>query len=641
MSTKVFTVDKFLGLNESPNGSTGLKLGEASRAENFYVTDDRKIKTRPGIVRWKHGLYRIYGAKQMLDFVWSGYIEDKECVVAVAAGEEISRVYLLADEHMSYIPAPGKITHLFQHKDKLYTVWKIADSDAVLIYHLYITEDGGLDMTIIEPYIPLAIAGASPQGGGTSMEPLNILTDKFRVQFTSADGAKDYVLPPTVSKVVSVHIAGHRYAPEHIGGTFDAESHTFTLGTNPADGVEVIFVCTTSDADLLSARKRFMSMPKLEYFNGATDNRIFFYGDSSNVCYYSGIPAFGDCSGYDSVEDGISGINDGTRSVPGLYIPAGNEIAVDFSASPITALVRDYSRLLVYKPDGVGAITYGPMTLANGSVIAGFYLHTVSREFGNDAMGQVVTVNNCPWSFTHNSIYEWRITSASYKDERYAKCISQKIAQTLATADSAKFIACDDNKSKTFYLFLNDDLGTVLVNRYDLDAWTIYRSHLTTNVTQAFVHGGRLMFVKDREIFVLDSSSTFDDPLDDKDERVPIPCAWESGYMAFGADYIRKYSSTLWISMLPEPSSKMDITVKTDRRDEYMVKSAGRPLLDFSAVDFSNFSFLISRAPKIQRIKLKVKKFVYYKLIFKVNAPGARATILGYDQEVRYASHVK
>ena len=111
--------------------------------------------------------------------------------------------------------------------------------------------------------------------------------------------------------------------------------------------------------------------------------------------------------------------------------------------------------------------------------------------------------------------------------------------------------------------------------------------------------------------------------------------------MSFGADYLRKYSSTLWVSMLPEPSSKMEITVKTDRRDEYMVKYAGRPLLDFSAVDFSNFSFLISRAPKIQRVKLKVKKFVYYKLIFRVNTPGARATVLGYDQEVRYASSVK
>ena len=85
----------------------------------------------------------------------------------------------------------------------------------------------------------------------------------------------------------------------------------------------------------------------------------------------------------------------------------------------------------------------------------------------------------------------------------------------------------------------------------------------------------------------------------------------------------------------------MDITVKTDRRDEYLTKTAGLPLFSFSDIDFANFSFLTSRAPKIQRVKLKVKKFVYYKLIFTVNHPGARATVLGYDQGVRYASAVK
>jgi hypothetical protein len=36
-----------------------------------------------------------------------------------------------------------------------------------------------------------------------------------------------------------------------------------------------------------------------------------------------------------------------------------------------------------------------------------------------------------------------------------------------------------------------------------------------------------------------------------------------------------------------------------------------------------------------------VKKFVYYKLIFKATKPGAKVTVLGYDQEVRHASMAK
>ena len=37
--TKLFTVDKFLGINKSGDGETELKMGEASRMENFMISD--------------------------------------------------------------------------------------------------------------------------------------------------------------------------------------------------------------------------------------------------------------------------------------------------------------------------------------------------------------------------------------------------------------------------------------------------------------------------------------------------------------------------------------------------------------------------------------------------------------------------
>ena len=35
--TKMFTVDRFLGLNESADGNTELKMGQASRMVNWVV----------------------------------------------------------------------------------------------------------------------------------------------------------------------------------------------------------------------------------------------------------------------------------------------------------------------------------------------------------------------------------------------------------------------------------------------------------------------------------------------------------------------------------------------------------------------------------------------------------------------------
>ncbi len=46
---KVFSVGRWLGVNENPDGITGLKAGEASEMRNFRVTRDGLLKVRPGM----------------------------------------------------------------------------------------------------------------------------------------------------------------------------------------------------------------------------------------------------------------------------------------------------------------------------------------------------------------------------------------------------------------------------------------------------------------------------------------------------------------------------------------------------------------------------------------------------------------
>lgn len=45
----VYTIPKWLGLNEHPDGDTRLKLGEASVMENWRITRDGNLKRRPGL----------------------------------------------------------------------------------------------------------------------------------------------------------------------------------------------------------------------------------------------------------------------------------------------------------------------------------------------------------------------------------------------------------------------------------------------------------------------------------------------------------------------------------------------------------------------------------------------------------------
>lgn len=611
---KIITVDKFFGLNESADGTTELKPGEASKIVNFYITDEYNMKSRPGIVA-----YPIQQPDD-IEFKTAFPVYERDKLWLCCHNSDQSREYLdfnadgnvVAFELEGYVrqvlAAEGQVTSLFTD------MWDKngpKDTDTVWVKCMYFDIANNQTQTV-PPYEPLVMSGSAPSGGGAPLEKLNILTPRFRVGFAGDGTSKDYVLPGNVDSILFVSVDDRTTTISDIG-TWDADTHTFTFKTAPEAQTEVVFRCVTHDPDLKQAMLRFLRMNRHEYFNGATDTRIFFYGDGTNITYYTGVPAFGD----------------------GLYVPAGNELAVDFSDSGITGMIRHYSRLLVFKPDGVEAITYEPMTLADGSVIPAFYLHPVSRAFGNDAMGQVCLVNNSPRTFTGRSIYEWRVSSSSYRDERYAKDISQKVASTIASADTRRIVAFDDNAAQTYYVFLNDKEGTVLVNRYNIDCWTIYRSDLTKNVSAAFAFDGKILFISEKKIYTFDENARYDEG------KRAIEAVYESGFLSFGADYKRKYSSRLWLSLSPQVASQLDITVKTDKRGEYMTKTVGYSLLDFSMLDFSNFSFETYSAPKIRRVQMKVKKFVYYKLILKVSKEGARATILGYDQQVRFASDAK
>lgn len=623
MSTKIFPVTKFLGLRESEAGSTDLKLGEASKIENFYITDDFKLKTRPGTA--------VVNATQKGDTfyaMWSGLLHKSHWTFLFYLDGHDEKLTMSATPRNPAAEASGHAgeyatTFSYLHPVKLFSlgdgIWALGThyfTGRPAILRITPYGNGGFSNQAVGGYVPLVTSGASPEGGGTLIEPLNLLTDLFRMQF-SADGSDSvYRLPDITSGVIRVTVDGI----EVTDGSFDSVHNTYTFKEAPVKGVNnVEFVCQLQDENHATAVAKLLSMRHTEAYNGSTDTRIFFYGDGTNVCYYSGVPTYGE----------------------GLYIPAGYEIAVDSSASAITGMRRHYTRLMAFKPDGAFSIAYDPVTLEDGTVTAGFYVRPASRDVGNDMDNQIQTVSNYPRTLCGGSLYEWRHNASYYQDERYAKRIGEQVAATLAAANPAKIVTCDDDTDRTYYMFLNDEAGTVLVNRYELDAWTIYKGEVFKNIRYADGFHGDLLFANDNALFRFAPESAFDAPATGYGDPVPIQCLWESGYMAFGADYLRKYSSTLWVSILPEPSSKIDITVRTDRRDEYMVKSAGRPLLDFSSLDFSNFSFLISTAPKMQRVRLKVKKFVYYKLIFRVNNPGARATVLGYDQQVRFASQVK
>ena len=139
----------------------------------------------------------------------------------------------------------------------------------------------------------------------------------------------------------------------------------------------------------------------------------------------------------------------------------------------------------------------------------------------------------------------------------------------------------------------------------------------------------------------MDDDVTMDAALVPGGEPVAIPAVWESGFMHFGADFRRKYSSEIYVSVKPAAKSHIVITAETDKRADYLEKEIQNNVFEWSNADFSDWTFNSNDRPTINRVRLKVKKFVYYKLIFKIVKSGAKGTILAVDQKVRFASMAK
>ena len=71
----------------------------------------------------------------------------------------------------------------------------------------------------------------------------------------------------------------------------------------------------------------------------------------------------------------------------------------------------------------------------------------------------------------------------------------------------------------------------------------------------------------------------------------------------------------IWVGLKPESRSEVWVTVQTDKSGSYQEKVVSTALFGFDHVDFGDWTFEINRKPQMKRLKIKAKKFVFYKLI--------------------------
>lgn len=583
-STGVFRCEKWLGLNEAPDGDTGLKMGEAAVMRNFRITGERHLQIRPG-----YAAVCTLAEGAPVRGMWHGYVAGREHLLAACGGHlwDVNTGTWACEDLGVIDDGP---THFFGFARKVY----------LLTGNDYYVWDGNSPMSVVDGYAPVVVTAAPPTGGGTLLERVNLLTGKRRARYSPDGEAKVFQLPESdISEMLYVD-------GTDLAWTADLEAGKVTFASAPPKGVNTL---TFTWRKGMGSRERIVKMRFSEFYNGAADTRVFLYGDGTNRAVYS-----------DLDENGMPNAE---------YFPDLNLMDVDSANTPITAMIRHYDRLVVYKTDGAYSTDYSPVTLENGTVTAAFYTIPVNREIGNAAPGQVRLVRNAPLSLHGRAVYEWGLANSGTRDERNAKRISSRVEATLGEFALERCITFDDERQQEFYIICGD---RAVIYNYGADAWYCY-TDFPANCMQAV--GDRMFFgTPDGRIMYLSGAYHSND-------GQPIDALWESGAMDFDADWKRKYSANIWVAIKPESQARITVTAQSDRKSDHAEKEVSYGLSTFANADFAHWSFGTNRKPQVQRVRLKVRKFTFCKLIFKSCSATATATVLGVDTQIQTMGNVK
>ena len=532
--------------------------------------------------------------------MWSGFVNFKEYLIAACDGHLFS-IDPMGDidsrrTDLGSIDTSGNVL-LFGFANVLYILTKTE----------YKKWDG-TNLTSVTGYVPLVSVSVPPSGGGTTLEQINKLSASRRSWFSPDGTATVFHLPETGFASVSAKLTADGSALTIASS--DPTNGTVTFSAPPAAGTNTVEITWTMSG---SSRASVLKMKFVELFNGAQDTRVFLYGDGTYKCIYSGIKY------------------DGNPSAE--YFPDMNELAVADENTPIVSMIRHYQRLICYKSNSAWSIQYGTLELEDGSTIVGFYVTPINRDVGCSAPGQARLVLNSPYVPFNNDLYEWK-SNSSYTgnltaDERQAKRISDRVYKTISEFDLSKCFCFDDNPSQQYFIF---DGKNALVYCYAVDAWYKYEN---LDAVCAVSHQGA--------IFIGGSYGNVYE-LSDKywsDCGYSISCYWESGSLDFGADNMRKFSPAMWIGIKPEPQNDVVVTVQTDRKSQYSEKVISSQIFSFDPADFGSWTFKNNDKPHMYRLKIKAKKFVFYKLIFESNTDDSGITVLAADIKVRYTGQAK
>ena len=590
-------VDKFLGLNIANTGDTQLQLGESGNMENFYITNDLKLR-------------KMYGYRTFWDFehpIRATYPANLGGIEYLLVATNNKLYYFLKSQIEDYenweSVTPVEIGSIGTSTDVSFFTF---DKKVYILSGKYQSWDG-TTLEEVEGYTPLVFINTPPAGGGLIYDEINMLSPKKHQTF-NGDGtstvyhlAQNYFTSDvdltSVDKVIvgTTELATSDY-------TVDTHNGTVTFNTAPPQGMDNVDIYwTLDDGD----RSIIEGMRYGTVFGGDVDTRVFLYGNHNcpNRTYFSGIEA--------------------TKGPSVEYFPATAHVDIGPSNFELTDLTRQYDRLLATtnRPEAY-YLTISTeqlnVTLTDNSTVQRYVpavsTYPLNEIHGNMAPGQGQLIDNYPVTIDKTGLTLWKATNV--RDEKNMEDISQRIKSDLNDMNMKAINTLDFQPENQ--LWFGYDNRIYIYNYYNktfsrikiADSFTCY-SNLGNSVYMG-LEDGRI--VKWGEEF-----QTFD--------NTHIIAHWEMNFSDFGAAYLRKTMTRLWVLMQPQATSSAEIGYVTNRKESTVKKRIEYKIQVLDDVMFDDFSFQVSNNPQPFRLKLKAKKFTNMKITID-NAEETDCTIL-------------
>lgn len=581
------SITRFLGLNLMESGDTELKLGEATICNNFRITKGYEAQKMEG----HQPLFESLGTGK-IQGQWYGKLADEYRHIFNYAGT----LYEIIDGEMDDIGTVANApTNMFYFGTKLY----IQDGTNYKSYD-------GTTLADVTGYAPKIAVNVPPTGGGTLFEQVNLLSGSKRVTFSPTASATVFVLPEaSVESIDWVKVNGVAVTT---GITKDLTTAKVTFASGQTEGTDTIEIQWTK----ANATNRAMITKCTQAFlyGGASDTRVFMYGnpDTKNREYFTGV----------------------ATTPTAEYFPANNYKDIGSSQYAITGMARQYDRQIIFteKETYYGAID--TFYDATDILITDFPALPINSEKGNIAVGQPRIINNSPISICNDGIYQW--LSTTVRDERNAVRISDRVYADLKYLDLSTAKTVDWEEKSELWICVGSKCW---IYNYGNDTW------YTRDNVKAYnfiVIDGELYFGTDGTINKFGADLRIDNSTE------VIDAVYQTGFYAFGAEWLKKNISKLWISGKPESKFEVELscTIRTARGTETIeIGTATHDIIDFAHMDFEHMTFETDILAKPFRFKAGAKDFAYFMLTLRSRDEIARATILNVILDVTQGGEIK